>query len=359
MVWNKTCFCKYSVFVSHKIRSKIFSRKIVIYLLIFVFQVTVFVQMEPERKKIRMKLEDCFETELSTLECVLPDDLFSEVPLVEVYIGKIVNKKDIRKVILDLNSLHPVPCLQHLKRVNNGLVLICLSADVNNVELFLQQIGFEKSLLTDFKRIKVISRLPRTRKQFEDANKVWPCNFYEDKYLEKLINNTIFDEKELEKHESWMEIAYQTAVNSTEKTGTVIVNPLNNEMLCCTSSEKSNHPLKHSVMLAIDLVAKLQGGIARYSSDSDNHLAKLPKHILGDNPYLCTGYYVYTTHEPCIMCAMALIHSRIKRVFYSISTEKGALGSIAKIHTIKSLNHHYEVFRGLLYRKCKLLQCLE
>lgn len=45
---------------------------------------------------------------------------------------------------------------------------------------------------------------------------------------------------------------------------------------------------------------------------------------------------------------MALVHSRVARVFYSIPSKTGALGTIYKIHTHPSLNHHYRVFKNVL-----------
>lgn len=46
------------------------------------------------------------------------------------------------------------------------------------------------------------------------------------------------------------------------------------------------------------------------------------------------------------MSSMALVHSRIRRVVYwNNDSGEGCLGSRAEIHLIKSLNHHYEVFR--------------
>lgn len=62
-------------------------------------------------------------------------------------------------------------------------------------------------------------------------------------------------------------------------------------------------------------------------------------------PYLCTGYDVYLTDEPCIMCAMALVHSRARRIFFHKLNAKGALKTLTKLHTIKALNHHYEVYQ--------------
>lgn len=69
----------------------------------------------------------------------------------------------------------------------------------------------------------------------------------------------------------------------------------------------------------------------------------------GGAAYLCTGYDAYVTLEPCAMCAMALAHSRIRRLVYAVPcAAQGALGSRYRVHTEKSINHHYQVFRGLL-----------
>ena len=46
------------------------------------------------------------------------------------------------------------------------------------------------------------------------------------------------------------------------------------------------------------------------------------------------------------MCAMALVHSRVRRVFYGIpSLDEGALGSHFAVHALPSLNHRYRAFR--------------
>ncbi|KAE8715326.1 Cytidine/deoxycytidylate deaminase family protein [Hibiscus syriacus] len=66
-------------------------------------------------------------------------------------------------------------------------------------------------------------------------------------------------------------------------------------------------------------------------------------------PYLCTGYDIYLVWEPCTMCAMALVHQRIRRIFFALpNPEAGALGSVHRLQGEKSLNHHYAVFRVVL-----------
>lgn len=61
--------------------------------------------------------------------------------------------------------------------------------------------------------------------------------------------------------------------------------------------------------------------------------------------YLLNGCSIYLTHEPCIMCSMALLHSRISNVYYlNKNQEYGALGSIYKLHTLKKTNHRFTVY---------------
>ena len=52
---------------------------------------------------------------------------------------------------------------------------------------------------------------------------------------------------------------------------------------------------------------------------------------------------------------MALLHSRINRVFYGSAMTEGALGSKYKLHVTEGLNHHFQVFKGLLKEDCDKL----
>jgi len=58
---------------------------------------------------------------------------------------------------------------------------------------------------------------------------------------------------------------------------------------------------------------------------------------------------LYVTLEPCAMCAMALVHARIKRVVFATTDPKtGAAGSVTNLFAIPQLNHHTEIVGGVL-----------
>ena len=65
--------------------------------------------------------------------------------------------------------------------------------------------------------------------------------------------------------------------------------------------------------------------------------------------YRLLGTTLYVTLEPCAMCAMALVHARVKRVVYAASDPKtGACGTVFNLIADPRHNHSVEVQGGLL-----------
>lgn len=291
-------------------------------------------------------------------------------------------------------------------------ILICLSSDfdsIGSVDQHLTDIGISKSTLAkELKQVEVAALPPTTRKQFDrlrSAPDYWPCNFHEDKYIESLVNQTheLWSVESRLRQETHMRRAITLGTSRTTQDrndakcvgsvvlccagdcgGGVVVDPATDTVIAEAHATTNLHPLQHTVFNLVDLVARSQGGGAcshtakthtfyyqhnvqpgngtdateTTSSSSDKvascthlkrygsvgQLSQVPK----TGPYLCTGYDVYLRREPCHMCAMALVHMRTRRVFYSEPSKDGALGTNDKIHTLEGINHRFEVFSDIL-----------
>ena len=72
--------------------------------------------------------------------------------------------------------------------------------------------------------------------------------------------------------------------------------------------------------------------------------------------YRLTGTTIYTTIEPCVMCAGALVNARVKRLVYGAADERfGAVETLFRLCDHESLNHRLEITSGILAVECRAI----
>ncbi len=69
-----------------------------------------------------------------------------------------------------------------------------------------------------------------------------------------------------------------------------------------------------------------------------------------------TKVTLYSTKEPCPMCAGAMVQARVSRLVYAAGDSKGgAAGSVLDLVRSEVLNHRLEVVNGILAEEAKAL----
>lgn len=72
------------------------------------------------------------------------------------------------------------------------------------------------------------------------------------------------------------------------------------------------------------------------------------------NNYRLVDCDLYVTIEPCAMCAGAIVHSRVRKVYFGATEPKaGALVSTQQFLSSPQLNHRAEMESGVLETECR------
>lgn len=93
--------------------------------------------------------------------------------------------------------------------------------------------------------------------------------------------------------------------------------------------------------------------ISRIDPTAHAEIAALREAARNLHNYRLVGCTLYTTLEPCAMCAGAIFHARIARVVFGARDVKsGACGSVVDLFADPRLNHHATAVGGIRAEEC-------
>lgn len=232
--------------------------------------------------------------------------------------------------------------LGHLKRVRRNRA-------TNSIEILVGP-GDDSSVLEamteapldglDVSRVDVPRDEPLCHEEMDAYGKFWPVIF---KPSAKMAAPEVSEEEAVAILHFLRQAATLTkSSNSAYACGAILVHPESKAVVAKAvdaSDRSSLHPskvLRHAVMECISAAAIPQTGENAHTQSTAASL----------DLYLCTGLDLYISREPCVMCAMALVHSRIRRVFYGQPIGEKAVGGLsnARIHVEPRLNHRYDAW---------------
>lgn len=240
-------------------------------------------------------------------------------------VGEIEDKKCLEEFNAYISKVVPDESLRHLKKVK------CVDAQIQVIlgkeELIKSHLDLlkEKFNLKNIKTTKVPASQPFTDAQYTSIKDIWPVNFHYEKSVRKILDGSIFNAKDLSYINEYLN---SVEAESDQGPGVCLIVNQKQKVLAKGIDKCPFHPLKHCAVDAINKVSE----ILLSEKDTDS--------------YICTGTDVFISKEPCVMCAMALLHSRIGRMFILESKSTHGCppdGSISrlKIHVNSKLNHRF------------------
>ena len=124
------------------------------------------------------------------------------------------------------------------------------------------------------------------------------------------------------------------------------------------AGERGEVPIGACVVTSEGQLLAIAGNRTRTDCDPTGHAEILALREAARNidNYRLTGVMVYSTIEPCAMCAGALVQARVKRLVYGARDERfGAVETHFRICDSGSLNHRMEITSGVLEAECRHL----
>eukprot|EP00924_Labyrinthula_sp_SR-Ha-C_P008948 snap_masked-scaffold_2-processed-gene-7.52-mRNA-1 protein AED:0.40 eAED:0.40 QI:0/0/0/0.5/1/1/2/0/262 len=231
-------------------------------------------------------------------------------------VGRVSDFSCIKSLLKEIGKIFGRYQLKHLQKIRKSKNENCL------------QVYLKGKFQIDVELLPICITPPLTFNQLEIwSRKFWPIQM---RVVDKRVNAKFIEYNKLSRFSCRsLSLIHKysraalvgnviTITSGLEQEDSSLTHPLS--VPCFQENHANEHPLNHSIL-------QICGHGKNLSTES----------------YLLTNRFVFLPSEPCTMCSMALLHSRVKSVFI-LNTQKNGGFSKYRIHCCKRLNHRFEVF---------------